>query len=163
MRPTFKEQLTMSQHTLSIRRLWAYFLTALVMALAQQSAHALCVTQQEAGSWINADPNTNSQTRIDLSFVCQDVILNGKPFPPGPPWYVRVFGKCHPTDCDWGRVGATRLSTGFVYAFYNQGFAKRFVYAKMSTVRPGQLWVQTVTQFTDGRPSYTTSNYFIRR
>lgn len=56
--------------------------------------------------------------------MCQDQIDNGQPYPPGPPWYMRIFGKCHPTDCDWGQVGAQRLSTGHIYATYDQGFAR---------------------------------------
>jgi hypothetical protein len=46
-------------------------------------------------------------------------------------------------------VGAQRLTSGHVYAFYNQGFAKRHVWARMSAYRPGQLWVYTWTDFTD--------------
>ena len=134
------------------------------MGATAKPAHALCATPQEQGNWVNADPNTNSQTRIQLRFVCQDQILNGQPYPPGPPWYVHVFGKCHPTDCDWGEVGATKLSSGHIYAVYDQGFAKRYVYAKMSQYYPGQLWVYTWTDFTDPtRTDYATQNWFKRQ
>jgi hypothetical protein len=110
---------------------------------------------------VNTDPNTNSITRIQLRFVCQDQILNGQPYPPGPPWYIHVFGKCHPTDCDWGEVGAQKLNSGHVYGFYDQGFAKRYVYAQMSQYRPGQLWVFIRTDFTDpNRPDYDVHNWF---
>jgi hypothetical protein len=127
------------------------------------AAFGQCVQPPEEGRWRNADPNSNSLTRIQLRFVCQDQILNGQPYPPGPPWYVHIFGKCSPTDCDWNEVGATRLSSGFVYAVYDQGFAKRYVYAKMSAYRPGQLWVYAFTDFTDpGRPDYVVNNWFVR-
>ena len=130
----------------------------------QQPAYASCVQPQEEGNWRNADQNTRSLTRIQLRFVCQDQILNGQLYPPGPPWYVHIFGKCHPTDCDWSEVGAQRLSTGHVYATYDQGFAKRYVYAKMSQYRPGQLWVYTFTDFTDpNRPDYEVHNWFARQ
>jgi hypothetical protein len=134
------------------------------MGTTAKPAHALCATPPEQGNWVNANPNTNSQTRIQLRFVCQDQILNGQPYPPGPPWYVRVFGKCHPTDCDWGEVGAQKLNSGQIYAYYNQGFAKRHVYAKMSQSYPGQLWVYTWTDFTDpNRADYETQNWFKRQ
>jgi hypothetical protein len=133
------------------------------LAAAQSSAYALCVQPEEEGSWRNADPNTNSITRIQLRFVCQDQILNGQLYPPGPPWYVSLFGKCHPTDCVWGEVGAQRLNSGHIYAYYNQGFAKRYVYAKMSAYRPGQLWVYIWTDFTDpARADYGVHNWFLK-
>ena len=145
-------------------RLSALVIALIVMALFQQSAHAICAQQPEEGSWRNADPNTNSLTRIQLRFVCQDQILNGQLYPPGPPWYVHIFGKCHPTDCDWSEVGAQRLSSDQIYAMYDQGFARRYVYAKMSQYRPGQLWVYTWTDFTDpNRPDYAVHNWFIRQ
>jgi hypothetical protein len=126
-------------------------------------ASALCILPQEEGRWHNADPNTSSLTHIELRFVCQDQILNGELYPPGPPWYMHLFGRCHPTDCDWGEVGAQQLSSGHIYAVYQQGFATRYVYARMSQYRPGQLWVYTYTDFADpGRPDYDVHNWFVR-
>ncbi|MCP3961001.1 MAG: hypothetical protein GY719_24410 [bacterium] len=141
-------------------------LLVLVTVLAVSSpvlVEALCAAQQEDGNWTNVDPNTRGLTRANLRFVCQDLVLNGQLYPPGPPWYVHLYGKCHPTDCDWGEVGARRLESGYVYAEYDQGFAKRYVYARMSRVRPGQLWVWMWTDFRDpGRRDYASSNYFNR-
>lgn len=137
---------------------------AVLTALAPKTAWGQCIQQPEEGNWVNADPNTNSLTRIELQFVCQDQVLNGQPYPPGPPWYMHLFGKCHPTDCDWGQVGAQRISAGHIFAFYDQGFAKRYVYAKMSQYRPGQLWVYTWTDFADpNRPDYASNNWFKRQ
>ena len=136
----------------------------LAMALWPKPAMELCSQPEEEGTWQNTDPDTRSLTRIELRFVCQDQIMNGQPYPPGPPWYVHVFGKCHPTDCNWGEVGAQEIGTGHIYAFYDQGFAKRYVYAKMSQYRPGQLWVYTWTDFMDpSRPDYGTQNWFRRQ
>lgn len=135
-----------------------------VIIATPESANALCAQQPEEGVWRNADPNTRSITRVDLRFVCQDQILNGEPYPPGPPWYMHLFGKCHPTDCDWGEVGAQRLGSGHIYTVYRQGFATRYVYAKMSQYRPGQLWVYIYTDFADpGRADYTSQDWFVRQ
>lgn len=135
----------------------------LAIAAAQPAAHALCAAQEEDAQWINADPATQGITRAHLRFVCQDQILNGEPYPPGPPWYVHLWGKCVPDDCDWGEVGARRLGSGHVYAHYDQGFAKRYVYARMSAYRPGQLWVYIWTDFTDpSRPDYGMHQWFRR-
>jgi hypothetical protein len=146
-----------------VRRGLVFGALLIAVLLTTVSASALCAVQEEAGSWRNVDDDTRSLTRIDLRFTCQDLILNGQPYPPGPPWHVHVWGKCHPTDCDWSEVGAQRLGSGFVYATYDHGFAKRYVYARMSTVYPGRLWVWMWTDFTDpGRPDYSSSNYFER-
>jgi hypothetical protein len=127
------------------------------------AAHAQCLAQSEDGQWVNTDAATRSLTRIELRFTCQDQVLNGQPYPPGPAWHVHIWGKCHPTDCDWGEVGAVRLGSGFIFAYYDQGFARRYVYAKMSIYRPGQLWVYAWSDFTaPSRPDYAVNNWFRR-
>jgi hypothetical protein len=130
-------------------------------------AHASCASQPEDGRWANADPNTRSLTRAVLRFTCQDQVLNGQLYPPGPPWHMRLSGKCSPTDCEWGEVGADTVTIGtrtYVRAIFNQGFATRYVYADMSLYRPGQLWIWMWTDFADpSRPDYESQNWFIRR
>jgi hypothetical protein len=135
-----------------------------LLAVLLQTAYPLCAAQDEDDWWVNTDPNTRSITRIHLRFVCQDMVLNGELYPPGPPWYVHIYGKCHPSDCDWGEVGAQRLSSDHIYTVYRQGFATRYVYARMSQYRPGQLWVYTWTDFADpNRPDYGSHNWFQRQ
>lgn len=147
-----------------ISKLFGVAALLLAAVYFQAPAYALCAEQPEMGNWVNADSNTRSITRADLRFVCQDLILNGEPHPPGPPWYVHLFGKCHPNDCNWGEVGARRLGSGHIYAFYDQGFAKRHVYARMSQYRRGQLWIYIWTDFTDpNRADYGSHNWFVRR
>jgi hypothetical protein len=121
----------------------------------------------EYGNWVNADPNTNSITKAQLR-DCQSVTTcNGDicsiTYDAG--WTIRLFGKCSPTDCDWGWTpGALRLSTGQIPGTYNQGFAKRYVWAAMSQYRPGQLWIAVRTDFTDpNRADYETQNWFVRQ
>ncbi len=127
----------------------------------------VCAAQPEDASWANTDPNTGSLTRADLRFVCQDQILNGELYPPGPPWYIHLWGSCSPTDCDWGEAGAERATVGdrtFIRAVYHQGFATRYVYADMSLYRDGQLWIWMWTNFTDpDRPDYESQNWFAKR
>ncbi len=127
---------------------------------------SLCITPAEVGDWVNMDASTRSITRVKVEFVCQDVILNGQPYPPGPPFYVHLWGKCHPSDCDWGRIGANPVRVGttdWIYAFYDQGFAKRYVYIKPSSLYPGNLYMWMYTDFTDpGRPDYISTNWFRR-
>lgn len=141
----------------------AFVVIVCLLASIADGLMASCVLPPEPGDWINTDPNTRSITRIKLRFVCQDQILNGQPYPPGPPYYIHLHGRCHPSDCDWGEVGANRIPAGHIYGYYDQGFAKRYVYAKMSMYRPGQLWVYVYTDFVDpGRKDYAVHNWFRR-
>lgn len=131
--------------------------------LSAQIVNSLCLRQLEDDTWINTDPNTRGITKIHLRFNCQDQVHNGVPYPPGSPWYAHLWGSCSPSDCDWGEVVATRLGTDHIYAFYDQGFAKRYVYAKMSIYRPDQLWVWIWTDFSDpNRADYGMHNWFRR-
>ena len=134
-------------------------------AALPKPAHAMCASPTEAGNWVNVDPNARGITQIQLQFVCQDQVLNGQLYPPGPPWYVHVFGACYPTDCDWGTVGAQKLDAGWIYAFYDPGFAKNYVYAKTWPQYPGYLYVWAWTTFTDGsgRADYADSGWFQRQ
>src|SRR4051794_19564068 len=79
---------------------------ALALAHRGPVARASLCSAPMAGDWHNIDVNTNSMTRALVDFTCSDVILCpiGQPCTGGDSYYsMRVFGKCHPTDCDWGR------------------------------------------------------------
>lgn len=136
-------------------------MAAVFLVTPTGSASASCVSPREQGSWVNADPNTRSITRANIRFICQDVILNGQD--PGPSYYITLWGKCHPTDCAWGTVPMRRLSSGWLYGTYDQGFAKRHVYAKMSAYRTNQLYIQINNDFVDpGRADYISNDWFRR-
>jgi hypothetical protein len=122
---------------------------------------AQCATPSEEGTWKNIDVNTRSITKIVVRFQCQDQILNGQPYPPGAPYYLHLFGKCSPSDCDWGEVESNRTGSGWLFSTYNQGFAKRYVHVRMSQRYRGKLFVYIYTDFTDPqRADYSVSNWF---
>jgi hypothetical protein len=141
--------------------------SATILAAHPERASALCSGHAiEHGDWVNADPNASGIARIELRdcqsvTTCSGNICSTK-YDAG--WTMRVFGKCSPTNCDWGWTsGALRLSSGQIPGYYNQGFAKRYVYAAMSAYRPGQLWVYWRTDFTDpSRPDYEKQEWFKR-
>ena len=145
-------------------------LTASMLALlatAPDRAHAICAGHApEYGVWVNADTAAPGIARIELR-DCRSVThcegdVCSITYDAG--WSMRLWGKCHPTDCDWGWSRSEfRLSSGHVYGFYDQGFAKRYVYAKTSQHRPGQLWVYWRTDFVDpNRADYTKQEWFVR-
>ncbi|HEX8137875.1 MAG TPA: hypothetical protein VF544_09825 [Pyrinomonadaceae bacterium] len=103
------------------------------------------------GAWRNVDPATSGLTTLQIS-------TSGTV-------KVHAWGKCHPTDCDWGEV------TGYAYgpnvsanlsataraisAVYTTGFSETIM-----IIRPlgrDQLEASVFTRFTDtsGRTAYT--------
>lgn len=109
-------------------------LLALILLLAlgyTGNASALCVTPTELGElgrWNNIDLNTKSITKADLGFACGDVILNG--VVPYTGYQIRLFGSCHPNDCNWGWANIQPDGSGWYRATIDQGFATRYVWVK---------------------------------
>jgi len=70
-----------------------------------QTAPMICSGHgAEYGNWANADPNASGIARIELR-DCQPVTTcTGDTctvtYDAG--WIMHVFGKCSPTNCDWG-------------------------------------------------------------
>jgi hypothetical protein len=117
--------------------------TVVTLTMATTKARAACVEPNEAGEWKNVASQNAAIHKIALRFICQDQVVNGQLYPPGPPWRMRVWGKCESTSCDWGEVAAKPLADGSVYAVYSRAGVARHVWAKPSRHRPGQLWVYT--------------------
>ena len=63
----------------------AVALTCLHAVAAEDPAHPL------AGTWVNVDENTDSITRMEVKEEADG-------------WTIQAWGKCVPTDCDWGAV-----------------------------------------------------------
>jgi len=108
-----------------------------------------------AGQWVSVNSATRGLTRADITVGCCDQVQNGVPVC-SPPDSVRLFGRCHPTDCDWGAVtGRLQSANGrSLTAIYNQGFARRTV--RISNLPNGNLRVDVATHFTDpSRRDYT--------
>jgi hypothetical protein len=142
-------------------------LPAAAAALAAGPSARLCGGHAiEHGNWVNADPATRGITRAHLR-DCQSVTTCSGDICTivhDAGWAMRLFGSCSPTDCDWGwSAGRLRLGSGQIPASYDQGFAKRQVWAAMSAYRPGQLWIAIRTDFVDpARPDYESQNWFVR-
>jgi hypothetical protein len=145
-------------------RSFALLLLALLGSLLPaERGHASCLEPREVGQWTNVARDTRSVVSIDLRFICQDHILNGAPYPPGPEWYVHAVGRCEPVDCDWHEVGAQRLATTHIYAVFEQGTARRYVYLRLSQSQPDLLWAWVYTDFKDPtRSNYGVYDWFRR-
>ena len=123
-------------------------------------ALALCVTSPMTGDWVTTNPATRGLTRAEVEVGCCDQVLNGR-LVCSPPDSVRLFGRCHPTDCDWSvRTGAFQTASGLRLT-YNQGFATRTV--RINALPSGNLRVRVFTNFADpGRRDYNMTEIMRR-
>jgi len=125
-------------------------------ATADERARPL---QYFSGTWKNIDPATRGLTTLQINVSAANVAMH-------------VWGKCHPTDCDWGEVTATPLSsdvsssvtqvTRAITAVFKTNFSETTLMIRPLT--EGSIGAETATRFTDnsGRASYTGSYEFRR-
>jgi hypothetical protein len=99
------------------------------------------------GAWVNADPNTNGITRLNIQQRGTEV-------------KVHAWGKCHPTDCDWGNEDGAMIGRN-AQVTWDQGFAiKKMV---LSLVGERRLKVVLDTVFNDTRPRQHAEYEFVRQ
>jgi cathepsin K len=95
-----------------------------------------------AGTWNNVDPNTGSLTRVIVTTNSTQV---------------HCYGKCTPTDCDWGT--APLIPNGTKYkAMFDDPAARR--YLEFQLLGTGQLQVALKSVYKDNRPEQNTTLTF---
>ena len=110
--------------------------------------------QRFAGQWVNVDPASRGISKVQIE-TSGEVVR------------VRVFGRCHPSDCDWGWVtGLAYTAEGVdaelpstasaVLATYEHGYSTRVLVIAFDS--PTTLSVESFTQFKDrsGRSNVTS-------
>ena len=104
------------------------------------------------GTWINQNPETGGLTRIRMSSSLNRL-------------YINMWGKCHPTDCDWGEMSVSdRDARDKRFKItWNHGFS--IVKQKIIMLPDGRIKVFGITKFTDDseRPDYESTYYFERK
>lgn len=100
--------------------------------------------------WINENVATPGITRVNVTVE-------------GNAASVQAFGKCTPSDCDWGATSANTsgwASNHQIVAFWDQGYATRT--QAITFLAVDYVKVVTFTDFTeaDGRTDYTLTEYF---
>jgi uncharacterized repeat protein (TIGR02543 family) len=104
-----------------------------------------------SGEWLNEDPATGGITRVDIRYEANKII-------------VHMWGKCYPTDCDWGEemTDISDATDGVLSISWTTSFCIRT--QKITMLSDGRLKVDTHTHFTDnsGRPDYDSTNFFLR-
>jgi hypothetical protein len=109
------------------------------------------------GTWVNTDPNTSGITKVSIQASGSNVTL-------------QAWGKCHPSDCDWGTVNAISYGSNVSSAlpssaialsaeFSSQGINNFLLVKKVGN----QLQVEDLTTYTDGRSSRYSTYTFNRQ
>ena len=113
---------------------------------------------QFAGDWTNVDTNTGGITTLSIGLS-------------GDSANVHAWGKCHPTDCDWGTVPAVAFAPDVssdlagqaqaLMAIFDAGFSETTLFI---TPQGNRLSLQSYTRFKDnsGRSNYA-SNYVFQK
>jgi len=96
------------------------------------------------GDWTNKDFQTRGITRVKIRLDGTNVIAH-------------VWGRCHPTECDWGEKIATAKGQTLTLT-WKQGFEEFTVLAD------GSLQVVVHRRFTDnsGRKDYNSKDIFAK-
>lgn len=127
---------------------------------------ALCATPTSfaqlnrfTGNWINGNLNTSGVTKVAVVATANSI-------------EVHAWGKCHPTDCDWGAVQGYAYAGKVVddlaaqarsiSATYRTSFSETIMV--MHAVASDQLQIEIMTRFLDssGRTSYSAVYAFVR-
>jgi len=113
-----------------------------------QHLRILSPGQASITEWTNSDFNTQDITRVHIRQNGGRIILH-------------VWGRCHPTECDWGEVTA-KASGSVLLATWDQKFAIKT--QELRTLSDGTLQLSTHTHFTDksGRSDYDTISTFAK-
>jgi Gram-negative bacterial TonB protein C-terminal len=101
-----------------------------------------------AGSWINENPATGGVTRLVIRSDDQQL-------------FVRAWGACHPSDCDWGEVQCALHGAG-CKATWDHGFATTSM--QLLLLEDGRLQVKYKADFHDnsGRQDRGSEEFFVR-
>ncbi|MFQ3630623.1 protein kinase domain-containing protein [Roseiflexus sp.] len=127
--------------------------TAAVVAAQQTSVAATATTQAAAfnaflGNWANVDTNTSGMTRLVIDKKSEVM------------YTFRGYGKCTPSDCDWGEIQVPYMP-GQLVGVYDFGFKKTRITVRL---QGEDLLAEVFDDYlpTDPRPDRTT-NYVLRR
>src|SRR5262249_44862819 len=148
--------------------LMALGLTAGTSGLSRSPAFALCAASDLPGNLHNIYPNTRAISPGDVTFTRNDPrICAQNRACPRPDIYhsTDAFGKCTPTDCEWGWVRATNQADAWIMSTYNFGFKTSYLWLKTYQFYGlTYLRVYVFNDFTpaDGRADYTTDEWMLR-
>ncbi|MDC6364052.1 MULTISPECIES: hypothetical protein [Flavobacteriaceae] len=77
-------------------------------------------------------------------------------------FYVQIWGKCRPTDCDWGENASNEISneTDELKLTWKNEFVER---NQTLELIEGKLIITTENHYKDGRPKNSFSETFVKK
>ena len=99
------------------------------------------------GTWTNKDPNARGITKLVITQNDAEV-------------KVHAWGKCHPSDCDWGEEDGGIVDNTAVVTW-----DQKFVIRKMKLTLQGNNELRSVTDsvYSDNRPRQKSEEVFVRQ
>lgn len=98
------------------------------------------------GTWTNKDPNARGITKLVITQNGSEV-------------KVHAWGKCHPSDCDWGEEDGGIIDNAAVVTW-----DQKFVIRKMKlTIQGNELHSVTDSVYSDNRPRMKSEEVFVRQ
>ena len=141
--------------------------------LAHSASAGLCVIPPEKGTWVNEDPNTSGITKIVVETECisnpirkcnADGTICSITHSVYAVNYLKLWGKCHPTDCYWGKVEARYSPSRWLYGFYDHDFATRDTWVRISSESNDRMRLIVDTDFVSAtRKDYRIDDWFKRK
>ena len=131
-------------------------ITLSLMAMLLVQANANASLGQFVGTWKNVDQNTRGVTKVRIIKRGQNM-------------FIRTWGSCSPSDCDWGREDltgyASTVSDNLVHdakaltAVYDQGFSEKLVVLKPK----GQFLIAEVFSTYNGGRTNHVAKYRLKK
>jgi hypothetical protein len=134
---------------------------------AATPASALCSPSAITGDWRNINTSTPAMSRVIVE-TCQPVTtcsggVCSTRHDAGV--FMTPFGRCHPTDCNWGRRQADFPDGSWIRTIHNFGFKTAHVWARTESHHGRtylRLWVFNDFTPADGRADYVTDEWFLQ-
>ena len=131
-------------------------ITMSLIALLLVHSQANASLGQFVGTWKNVDQNTRGVTKVKIIKRGQNM-------------FIRTWGQCHPTDCNWGRKDltgyASSVSDNLVHdakaltALYDQGFSEKLMVLKPK----GQFLIAEVFSTYEGSRTNHLAKYKLKK
>ena len=117
--------------------------TLFVLACVLVAGQARADIENFYGNWENAGRDASGITHVQISPAGGNHVN------------VRVYGDCHPIECNWGLVKAQSYTANphsgevtSISASFNSGFARKQIIIR--DAKPGELLFEALTVFVDG-------------
>lgn len=124
------------------------FLPLVLFATFSTNVKAACFNAPLDGIWVNNEANTKDLVKVHIVHQCTQEETTDGLIVPGSQWFVRVWAKCYPANCAWGRTRARIGPKGNLRASLTTYAADRFLSVRMDGAK---IRVHLIINYHDSR------------